>query len=57
LPVAETYSKLTGPDYSFAIVVSGQPLFGVVEGSAVDVTSAFADYRATRSYEVHLKIL
>jgi lambda family phage minor tail protein L len=49
LPVAETYSKLTGPDYSFAIVVSGQPLFGVVEGGAVDITSPSADYRATRS--------
>lgn len=49
LPIAETYSKLTGPDYSFAIVVSGQPLFGIVEGTVVDIASPSADYRATRS--------
>jgi hypothetical protein len=49
LPTAETYSKLTGPDYSFAIVVSGQPLFGVVQGSTVDVISALRDYRPGRT--------
>ena len=49
LPISETYSKLTGPYYSFAIVVDSQPLFGVVEGGAVDITSPSADYRATRS--------
>ena len=49
LPISETYSKLTGPDYSFAIVVDSQPLFGVVASGTVDIASASADYRATRS--------
>jgi len=49
LPIATTYSKLTGPDYSFAIVVNDQPLFGVVQGSVVDVTSTTRDYRPTRT--------
>jgi lambda family phage minor tail protein L len=49
LPIAETYSKLTGPDYSFAIVVDAQPLFGIVEGTVVDIVSPSADYRATRT--------
>ena len=49
LPISETYSKLTGPDYSFAIVVDSQPLFGVVASGTVDIASPSADYRATRS--------
>ena len=49
LPIAETYSELTGPDYSFAIVVSGQPLFGIVEGTVVDVVSPTRDYRPGRT--------
>ena len=49
LPVAETYSKLTGPDYSFSIIVDGQPLFGAVNGSTVDVRSALRDYRPGRT--------
>jgi lambda family phage minor tail protein L len=49
LPVAETYSKLTGPDYSFSIVVDGQPQFGAVNGSTVDVRSALRDYRPGRT--------
>jgi len=49
LPTADTFSKLTGPDYSFAIVVSGQPILGVVEGNAVDVISASRDYRPGRT--------
>jgi lambda family phage minor tail protein L len=48
-PSAETYSKLTGPDYSFAIVVDSQSLIGIVEGAVVDIASDSADYRATRS--------
>lgn len=48
-PIAETYAELTGPDYSFAIVVDSQPLFGIVEGIVVDIASSAADYRATRS--------
>ena len=49
LPIRRTFSKLTGPDYSFAIVVDGQPLFGVVEGSVVDVVSPARDYRPGRT--------
>lgn len=49
LSILETYSKLTGPDYSFAISVDRQPLFGIVEGVVVDIVSPNADYRATRS--------
>lgn len=49
LPTSETYSKLTGPDYSFAIVVGNQPLFGVVEGGTVDIISAARDYRPGRT--------
>lgn len=49
LPIRQIFSKLTGPDYSFAIVVSGQPLFGIVEGTVVDVVSPTRDYRPVRS--------
>jgi hypothetical protein len=49
LPIAATYSKLTGPDYSFSIIVDGQPLFGVVNGNTVDVRSALRDYRPGRT--------
>ena len=49
LPIITTYSKSTGPDYSFAIVVNDQPLFGVVQGSVVDIVSATRDYRPSRT--------
>jgi lambda family phage minor tail protein L len=49
LPIRRTFSKLTGPDYSFAIVVDGQPLFGIVEGIVVDVASPLRDYRPGRT--------
>jgi lambda family phage minor tail protein L len=49
LPIRRTFSKLTGPDYSFAIVVDGQPLFGIVEGTVVDVVSPLRDYRPGRT--------
>jgi lambda family phage minor tail protein L len=55
-PIAETYSELTGPDYSFAIVVDAQPLFGIVEGNVVDIASDSADYRATRSVRGSTKV-
>jgi hypothetical protein len=56
LPIAETYSKLTGPDYSFAIVVDAQPLLGIVEGVVVDIVSPSADYRATRAVRGSTKV-
>jgi lambda family phage minor tail protein L len=49
LPIKETFSKLTGPNYSFAIVLGGQTLFGIVEGDVVDVISPLRDYRPTRT--------
>lgn len=48
LPLKRTYSNLQGPKYSFAIVTSGQPLIGVVEGDVVDITSSTRDYRPSR---------
>lgn len=48
LPIKKTFSNLSGPDYSFAIVVDGQELFGVVEGNTVDIASPSRLYRPTR---------
>jgi lambda family phage minor tail protein L len=48
LPIKKTFSNLSGPNYSFAIVVDGQELFGVVEGNAVDIASPSRLYRPTR---------
>lgn len=48
-PVRRTFSNLSGPNYSFGITNNGQPLFGAVGGNAVDVISAGADYRPTRT--------
>ena len=56
LPIAETYSKFTGPNYSFAIVVDAQPLLGIVEGVVVDIASPSADYRVTRSVRGSIKV-
>jgi lambda family phage minor tail protein L len=44
LPILILYESLV-PPHSFSIVVSGQPLFGIVEGNVVDVTSSSAAYR------------
>ena len=45
LPLLTSYANLIGPDYSFALVVSGQPLFGIVEGNVVNLQGATASYR------------
>lgn len=47
-PFVLTYSSLATP-YSFALVSSGQPLFGVVEGVAVDVIGADATHAPSRT--------
>jgi lambda family phage minor tail protein L len=45
LPILTSYANLIGPDYSFALVVSGQPLFGIAESNVVDLQGTTASYR------------
>jgi len=48
-PIRRTFSKLTGAPLSFGLVKDGQQLFGLVEGVAVNLSAADADYRTTRT--------
>ena len=56
LPSLFSYGSLI-PPHSFSIVVSGQPLFGIVESNVVDVNSKFAIHRPGNSLSTDQMVL
>ena len=48
-PIRRTFSRLDANNPSFALVSNGQPLFGVVQGTVVNLFGVDPDYRATRT--------